>query len=158
MKIKINYAYIILAILILATNHVYAGSFYNSRGLGEIKYFTHAHAIGMGGSLIAIPDQFQINVLNPAGLVFIPLTRLSGDFLHEAIWNKSKQEEGFAKYTNLNGISLAIPLKVEKLVASVSLIPSSQPYLHNPAVRNEFFHLPSAKRLLHRTFWSVHQK
>ncbi len=126
MKIKIGYIYLILAILILVTNQVQAGSFYNSRGLGEIKYFTHAHAIGMGGSLIAVPDQFQINVLNPAGLVFIPLTRLSGDFLHEAIWNKSKLEDGFTKYTNFNGISFAIPLKVERLVTSISLIPSSQ--------------------------------
>jgi hypothetical protein len=64
--------------------------------------------------------------LNPAGLAFIPLTRLSGDFLHEAIWNKTKIDDGFAKYTNLNGISFAIPLKAERLVTSISLVPASQ--------------------------------
>ncbi len=80
----------------------------------------------MGGSLIAVTDQFQINVLNPAGLTFIPLTRLSGDFIHEAIWNRTKFENGFVKYTNLNGISLAIPLKEEKLVTSIGIIPTSQ--------------------------------
>jgi hypothetical protein len=126
MKIKIGYIFLILGILLFTGKPGHAGSFYNSRGLGEIRYFANAQAIGMGGSLIAVPDPFQINVLNPAGLVFIPLTRLSGDFLHEAIWNKTKLETGFTKYTNLNGISLAIPIKVERLAASVSMIPSSQ--------------------------------
>lgn len=126
MKIKIGYIFLILGISVFTGKPGHTGSFYNSRGLGEISYFANAQAIGMGGSLIAVPDQFQINVLNPAGLVFIPLTRFSGDFLHEAIWNKTKLETGFTKYTNLNGISLAIPLKMEKLAASVSMIPSSQ--------------------------------
>jgi len=126
MKIKLSYIFLVLAILALALNSVNAGSFYNSRGLGEIRYFSNAHAIGMGGSLIAIPDRFHINVLNPAGLVFIPLTRLSGDFVHEAIWNKTNFGDGFTKYTNLNGISLAIPLKIDRLVTSVSIIPTSQ--------------------------------
>ena len=127
MKIKIGCIFlVIMTILLINGKQVNAGSFYNSRGLGEIRYFANAQAIGMGGSMLAVPDQFQINVLNPAGLVFIPLTRLSGDFLHEAIWNKTKLENGFTKYTNLNGIALAIPLKMEKLTVSVNIIPSSQ--------------------------------
>lgn len=126
MKIRYSRVVLILWFLIFHFSIVNAGSFYNSRGLGEIKYFANAQAIGMGGCLIAVPDNFQINILNPAGLVFIPLTRLSGDFLHEAIWNKTKLVDGFVKYTNLNGISLAMPLKAEKLAASISLIPSSQ--------------------------------
>ncbi|UCE04834.1 MAG: outer membrane protein transport protein [bacterium] len=124
---KIRFILLFLCwLLVTYLNDVSAGSFYDSRGLGEIKYFSNAQAIGMGGSLIAVPDRFQINVLNPAGLVFIPLTRLSGDFLHEAIWNKTNLADGFAKYTNLNGISLAIPVKVDRLVASLSIIPTSQ--------------------------------
>jgi hypothetical protein len=126
MKIKISQILLVLGILAWGLNTVHAGSYYNSRGLGEIKYFSNAQALGMGGSLIAVPDRFQINVLNPASLVFIPLTRLSGDFLHEAIWNKDKLGNGFVKYTNLNGISLAIPLKMDKLVTSLSITPTSQ--------------------------------
>lgn len=126
MKMKIGYIFLICGFIALVWNPVHSGSYYNSTGLGEIKYFTNAQAIGMGGSLIAVTDQFQINVLNPAALTFIPLTRLSGDFIHEAIWNRTKSENGFVKYTNLNGISLAIPLKAEKLVASMGIIPTSQ--------------------------------
>lgn len=126
MKMKIRYIFLIFGFTTLVWNPVHSGSYYNSRGLGDIKYFINAQAIGMGGSLIAVTDQFQINVLNPAGLTFIPLTRLSGDFIHEAIWNRTKFENGFVKYTNLNGISLAIPLKEQKLVTSIGIIPTSQ--------------------------------
>ncbi len=126
MKMKIRYTFLIFVFTTLVWNPVHSGSYYNSRGLGDIKYFINAQAIGMGGSLIAVTDQFQINVLNPAGLTFIPLTRLSGDFIHEAIWNRTKFENGFVKYTNLNGISLAIPLKEQKLVTSIGIIPTSQ--------------------------------
>lgn len=126
MKIKLDFLFLTLCLLAFLWNPVNAGSFYNSRGLGEIKYFTNAHAIGMGGCLIAVPDRFQINVLNPAGLVFIPLAQLSSDFLHEAIWNRTKAADGFVKYTNLNGISLVIPLKEKKLVSSFNLVPASQ--------------------------------
>lgn len=126
MKMKVIFSFLIIYLVHIHLHDAHAGSFYNSRGLGEIKYFANAQAIGMGGSLIALPDRFQINVLNPAGLTFMPLTRLSGDFLHEAIWNKTNSGDGFAKYTNLNGISLAIPIKVDRLVTSISIIPTSQ--------------------------------
>jgi hypothetical protein len=126
MKMKIRYIFLIFGFITLIWNPVRSGSYYNSNGLGDIKYFTNAQAIGMGGTLIAVVDQFQINVLNPAALTFIPLTRLSGDFIHEAIWSQAQQANGFVKYTNLNGISLAIPLKTEKLVTSISIIPSSK--------------------------------
>lgn len=126
MKIKVIIFILLLSLLGIYLNTVNAGSFYNSRGLGELKYFSNAQAIGMGGTLIAVPDKFQINLLNPAGLVFIPITRLSGDFIHEAIWNKTEIGNGFVKYTNLNGISLALPLKENKLVTSISIIPTSQ--------------------------------
>jgi len=147
MKIKFGGIFlIIIGILLIAVKPGHAGSFYNSRGLGEIRYFASAQAIGMGGCLIAAPDQFQINVLNPAALVFIPLSRLSGDFLHEAIWNKTKLETGFTKYTNLNGISLAIPLKVEKLTAAVSMIPSSQ-FDYEYSVRDSIHSYGYSKRI-----------
>ncbi len=126
MKISFWRFVLMLWILIIPFRIVNAGSFYNSGSLGEIKYFVSAQAIGMGGSLIAVPDQFQINVLNPAALAFVTSTRFSGDFLHEAIWNKTKVYDGFSKYTNLNGISFAIPIKSEKLVTSFNLIPASQ--------------------------------
>lgn len=124
MKIKINIAIVILFGFMLIRAE--AGSFYNSRGFGELKYFSNAQAIGMGGSLISVPDIFQINMLNPATLAFIPITRLSGDFIHEAIWNKNDAGSGFVKYTNLNGISFALPILRQKLTTAFGIIPSSQ--------------------------------
>lgn len=124
MKIKITVAILILFGFMLIRAD--AGSFYNSQGFGELKYFSNAQAIGLGGSLVALPDNFQINMLNPATLTFIPITRLSGDFLHEAIWNKNDVGKGFVKYTNLNGISFAIPIIREKLTTAFGIIPSSQ--------------------------------
>ncbi len=116
----------VIAIALLLGSKVLAGSFYSSRGLGELKFMSNAQAIGMGYCLIAVPDFYQINVLNPAALVFTPITRLSGDFIHEGIWNQDRQADGFVKYTNLNGMAFAVPLQTQKLVTAISLIPASQ--------------------------------
>jgi len=126
MNIKYRSNLFMMITVLLVGTHALAGSFYNSRGLGELKFLSNAQAIGMGNCLIAVPDYYQINVLNPAGLVFTPITRLSGDFIHEAIWNQTDQVDGFVKYTNLNGIAFAVPLQSQKLVTAISLIPASQ--------------------------------
>ncbi len=105
---------------------LWAQSYYNTMELGNLLYSSDAQAMGMGGTFIAVTDGFQINIINPAGLVFTPVTRLSGDFVHQGIWSKSRQGTGFSKYTNLNGIALAIPLKSGKLVTAFSLNPISQ--------------------------------
>ena len=110
MKLKLIIFILFFGLLTTIFNLSFAGSYYNSRGLGDLKYFSHAQALGMGGSLIAVPDIYQINSLNPAALVFIPVTRMGGDFIHQSIWSKDKIGDGFSRYTNLNGVSLAIPL------------------------------------------------
>ena len=133
---KIKYTLVILIVFGLFLSHADAGSFYNSRGFGEIKYFSNAQAIGLGGTLIAIPDLYQINMVNPATLVFIPITRLSGDFVHEAIWNRADQGNGFVKYTNLNGVSFAMPLIRQKLTTAFGIIPGSQ-YNYDYRIANE---------------------
>ncbi|MDZ7319600.1 MAG: hypothetical protein ONB11_10620, partial [candidate division KSB1 bacterium] len=103
-----------------------AGSYYNSRGFGELRYSSNAQAMGLGGSLVAVPDGFHINLVNPASLPFISVTRLSGDFIHEAIWSQTSTAEGFTKYTNLNGVSMALPIVQNKLTLALGLIPISQ--------------------------------
>ena len=103
-----------------------AGSFYNSRGIGEINYLSNAQAIGLGGATISLPDKYQINILNPAALVFMEYTRISGDLIHESISSETNGGTGSVKYTNLNGISLAIPLIKGKLATALSINPSSQ--------------------------------
>lgn len=117
---------IIIFFSVSCFNSIYAGSFYSSKGFGLRSYFSNSQAIGLGGTLIACADRYQINTLNPAGLVFIPITRLSGDFIHDAIWSESEGESGFSKYTNLNGMSLAIPLKKQKFVAAFNIASASQ--------------------------------
>lgn len=126
MKIKLNIFILFFGLLTIIFATGYAGSYYNSRGLGDLKYISNAQAIGMGGSVIAVPDIYQINSLNPAGLVFIPITRMGGDLIHEAIWSKDYIGDGFSKYTNLNGISLAIPIVKTRLVSSLGIIPSTR--------------------------------
>lgn len=103
-----------------------AGSYYNSRGFGELRYTSNAQAMGLGGSLVAVPDGFHINLMNPATLPFISVTRLSGDFLHEAIWSRSSTGDGFTRYTNLNGVSMALPLIQNKLTVALGILPISQ--------------------------------
>ncbi len=103
-----------------------AQSYYGSGDFGFRSYTSDAHAIGIGETFIAVADGFQINMNNPAGLVFTPVTRLSGDFIHEAVWSESQDGTGFGKYTNFNGLSLAIPIKSEKFVTAFSLQPVSQ--------------------------------
>ena len=126
MKKKYTLAKLLILITFFLFNSIQAQSYYSSKEFGVQSYFPNSQAIGIGGTFIAVVDGFQINTLNPAGLVSIPVTRLSGDFIHEAIWNKSKNETGFSKYTNLNGISLAIPFKAGKLVSAFCINPTSQ--------------------------------
>jgi len=105
---------------------IQAQSYYSSKEFGVRSYMSDSQAMGMGGTFIAVADGFQINMTNPAGLVFTPVTRLSGDFIHNAIWSESENGTGFNKYTNLNGISFAVPIKSAKLVTAFSLNPYSQ--------------------------------
>ncbi len=103
-----------------------AQSFFNNRGIGERIFYNNAQSLGMGGTVIALPDIYQINMMNPAGLTFLPVTRLNGDFIHEAVWTKAQAENGFTKNTNLNGICLAIPLKKNTFVTALGISPVSQ--------------------------------
>ncbi len=124
---KNGYFYLFVMMLAAAlVSQSLAGSYYNSRGFGELRYSSNAQAMGLGGSLVAVPDGFHINLVNPATLPFISVTRLSGDFLHEAIWSRSSSAEGFTKYTNLNGVSMALPVIQNKLTLALGIIPISQ--------------------------------
>jgi len=107
-------------------NLAQAQSYYGTGEFGFRSYTSDSHSIGMGETFIAVADGFQINMINPAGLIFTPVTRLSGDFIHEAIWSESQDGTGFAKYSNLNGLSFAMPVKTGKLVTAFSINPISQ--------------------------------
>lgn len=125
---KNKFLFLLLAIFTITTqiNSARAQSYYGSGEFGFRSYTSDAHAIGLGETFIAVADGFQMNMINPAGLVFTPVTRLSGDFVHEATWSESQDGTGFGKYTNFNGLSLAVPIKRGKLVTAFSLQPVSQ--------------------------------
>ena len=55
---------------------IQAQSYYSSKEFGVRSYMSDSQAMGMGGTFIAVADGFQINMTNPAGLVFTPVTRL----------------------------------------------------------------------------------
>jgi len=126
MKKSFSRSILFIIIFTFLVSSIYGQSFYNSRGFGERIYFTNAQSIGMGGVITALPDAHQINMLNPAALVFIPISRLNGDFIHQSLWSQSEGGNGFSKYTNLNGISLALPLKLNRLVTAFGIAPSTQ--------------------------------
>ncbi|NOZ61530.1 MAG: hypothetical protein GXO74_07590 [Calditrichaeota bacterium] len=126
MKRKTIFFLIIGIIFIAISSPATAQSFFSNRGFGERIDYTSAQAIGLGGANIALPDGFQINSLNPATLVNITLSRLSGDFVHQSFWSKSNAGSGFSKYSNFNGVSLAFPLKTNRFVVAAGLTPFSQ--------------------------------
>jgi hypothetical protein len=112
---------------VITFHHIaFAQSFFSSQGFGERIDYVNAQTVGLGGANVALPDAFQINSLNPATLVNITLSRLSGSFINQNIWSKSDAGTGFSKYSNFNGLSLALPLKKNVLVVSGGLTPFSQ--------------------------------
>jgi len=123
MKKSILFTWILI---IFITNPIWGGSYYQIYSLGEFHYITQADMLGRGGTSIAIPDAKTINSVNPAGLIFVQLTRISADFIHQKIDMKAKSGIGLSNYANLNGVKLLVPLATNKLVVSLGIKPYSQ--------------------------------
>jgi len=115
--------------MLLTSNNLEAGANDYITGLGRIIYFTQADYLGRGGTSLAIIDRNRIPTVNPAGLIFIDLTRISGDFYHESIDTKYEGGTAISHYSNLHGVELAVPLVRNKFVVSLNL---------KPIIKNDF--------------------
>lgn len=103
--------------------NTFSGSFYKMQGLGRMAHITQADIMGRGGTAIAIADKFMINSVNPAGLIFIDITRISSDFYHETNNLKTLTVNGLSNYSNLYGVKLSIPLAINRFVISLGIKP-----------------------------------
>lgn len=104
---------------------IYAGSFYSSKGIGLVRYFINGRSAGMGGVGLALVDVYAVNYLNPAPLVALPLTTLSGSFLHEATDLKNSTQDAFITDTNVYAFQFAVPLKQNRAVLALGVNPYS---------------------------------
>lgn len=116
---------IITIIILVMVNSLHAGSFYSSKGIGIVRYFVSGRSVGMGGVGLAIMDKLTVNYLNPATLAAIPITQISGNFLHEAVDLSGSSQDGFISDTNVSGFQFTIPIKRNRVVISLGLNPYS---------------------------------
>ena len=113
---------LIIYIFIAATSAI-AGTTYKINRLGQFNYFNQPALLGKGGSGLSVLDPHTINTINPAGIISAPVTKFEAEFIHESTGIKSDNTEGLSHYTNVNGVRLAVPLIVNKMVISLGLRP-----------------------------------
>ncbi len=109
----------------ILVGQVHAGSFYSSKGIGLVRYFINGRSAGMGGVGLALADVYAVNYLNPASMVALPLTTLSGSFLHEATDLKNSTQDAFITDTNVYAFQFAVPLKLNRAVLALGVNPYS---------------------------------
>jgi len=75
-----------MALFVFASSSpAYTQSIFGSYGIGELRYFMHARAAGMGGAGIALRDPLKQNHMNPALWADINTTSLSGGLRYEGL-------------------------------------------------------------------------
>ncbi|NIU91220.1 hypothetical protein GWN60_10935, partial [candidate division KSB1 bacterium] len=104
---------------------IHGGSFYSSKGIGLVRYFTSGRAAGMGGVGLSFGDNLTVNYLNPATLVDLSLTTINGNFLHESADLKSLSQDANITDSNIFGVQFAIPLKQNRITMALGVNPYS---------------------------------
>lgn len=102
-----------------------AGSIYSTRGIGLVRYFVSARSSGMGGVGLANVDKLTVSYLNPAALAAIPLTTISGTFLHEAADLKGSFQNATITDSNIFGVQFVVPLKQNRAALAIGVNPYS---------------------------------
>ncbi len=102
--------YFVLLIFFLFSSQIMGGSVLSSYGVGIPFAFPNARSMSMGGVAIAVPSQYAVSRLNPAGLQQIHKTTLSLQYFYEQ--NKYKDESGKAtsQYANFDGFTFVLPV------------------------------------------------
>jgi hypothetical protein len=113
------------SLLLMISHSAIAGSFYSQKGIGLVNHFASGRSIGMGGIGLSIAEPLTVNYLNPATLVAIPISTLSGNFLHEGTDLKNATQDAYISETNVSGFQFVVPLKRDRIVMSIGAVPYS---------------------------------
>lgn len=114
---------IVCFVILFITVQTFGGSYFQSSLLGDFYHFPQADYLGRGGSSIAIADPISISSINPAGIIFTQITRLSGDFYHDSYDISANDKSGTLNYSNLHGVRLAVPIITNKFAVSIGIRP-----------------------------------
>jgi len=79
----------------------------------------------MGGVGLAVSDWLTVNYVNPAALVNLPVTFITGTFEHESLDLSGSNQDGAISNTNVRGFQFHLPLKKERISLAVGLTPYS---------------------------------
>ncbi|MBN2102542.1 hypothetical protein JW835_00710 [bacterium] len=115
----------ILLFIFNTFSFIQAGSVHSSEGLGLPLLPANGQSMGMGGVSIAVPDEFNLPRVNPAGLYAIQLSRFAIQYRYES--NKYKTDEGSARspHSNFDGFIFGIPI-ASRCALAFGLKPYSQ--------------------------------
>jgi len=114
-----------LALVLLLSSQAMAQSFYSTRGIGLLNYFVSGRSVGMGGVGLAVVDGGTLNHLNPAALAQIPLSYISGNFIHETADLQGLSQDASMSNTSVGSVQFAVPLKTSRVALAVGLHPFS---------------------------------
>jgi len=115
----------VLLALGVTVGSVQAQSLYSSKGFGLRQYFVSGQGKGMGGVGLAIIDNLTLNFVNPATLTELPLTYVSGNFLHSVNDVESASHEASVTNTNVSGLQFVIPIERNRVAIALGLVPYS---------------------------------
>lgn len=115
----------VLIALSVVSGSVQAQSIYSSKGFGLRQYFVSGQGVGMGGVGLAITDNLTLNFVNPATLTELPLTYVSGNFLHSVNDVESASQEASVTNTNVSGLQFVIPIERNRIAVALGLMPYS---------------------------------
>ena len=123
MKYNIRFFLLTFICILSLTNVSFSGSYYQISGLGAVNYLAQADAMSRGGTLIGIQDHVAINTVNPAGLIFINITKITTNIAFENTESKWDDLIGKYNYYNLQNVNIAVPIISRKLVVALGLSP-----------------------------------
>jgi hypothetical protein len=103
------------------------GSGYSRYGIGDLRYFADAQAMGMGSATIAVLSPGFIDELNPAAWVRINRTRFTISTLYEGFSTSDASSSAYFSQLTFSGAAIAIPIAPSSgLVASLGVTPYSR--------------------------------
>lgn len=117
--------FLVPAVITMLHASVAARSFYSTKGIGLVRHFVSGRSMGMGGAGLAVTDAVTVNYLNPATLVTLPVTVLSGNLFHEVVELDGVSPQASISDTNVGGFQLAIPVDRQRATVAFGLIPYS---------------------------------
>ncbi|MBN1541197.1 hypothetical protein JW992_03555 [candidate division KSB1 bacterium] len=106
---------------------LFADSFYSSRGLGLVNYFSSSRSVGMGGASMAVRERMSLNPINPAAIHIDGLTSISADYQFESVDSESREGKVNTRDGRPAGFKFVVPLYYQlNLITSLTPLQSSK--------------------------------